>query len=188
MPDALYPFDPAVWRAIREFDPNTLILMTKRAYRAPTGEVRVFRYHTLASHRWSPANRPDYRLSSVLTPTWLNMPQPTHVDLHLENRKERTGDGLPGAFVPFDWRVYHALRASYREWEFKDAKRYMDEKGERALAQQARLAALERVAERVRKDGKWLKERFSRIDKHDAERLISQAMEKQKRAPMVSVA
>jgi hypothetical protein len=188
VPDVLYPYDPAVWRAIREFDPNTIVLMTKRAYQAPTGEERVLRFHTLSSHRWNPDQPPDPALKAVLTPTWCNMPQPTHIDLHLENRRARRGDGLPGEYIPFDWRVYYALRSSYQEWTGAQIERFLAENDAAAQAQKRREAAEARVQERFRKEGARLMEHWSRIDKHDAERLIAKAIAEAEPKPMVTIA
>ena len=39
VPDVLYPYDPAVLRAIREFDPNTIPLTITRGFRAPLAVV-----------------------------------------------------------------------------------------------------------------------------------------------------
>jgi len=174
VPDVLYPSDPAVVRAIREFDPNVIPLFVRRAFRASTGQVVVRGFHAFASHRWNPSRKPASWTKHVLMPTYSNAPRPTHMDLHLEDRTQRIGDGLPGGYVPFDWRQYHGLRAMYDEWSDKQKLQFVEEHGAAAKARLARKKAEAFVAERFATKGHELKGHVARFDKTDAERLLKE--------------
>lgn len=181
IPDAVYPYDPAVVRAIREFDPNVIPLFVRRAYKATTGQVVVRGFHAFASHRWNPSGKPASWTNLVLMPTYSNAPRPTHMDLHLEDRNQRKGDGLPGAYVPFDWRQYHGLRALYDEWTDKQKVTWLQQNDRAAQARRAREKAQARVEERWARHGHELKGHLSRLDKTDAERLIQKQQQPQRK-------
>lgn len=180
VPDVLYPYDPAPWRAIlREFDPNVIPIMVKRVYIAPTGERRVYRFHAIGSHRWNPQNKPAKRLDSILLPSDRFMPRPTHVDLHFEDRSTRIGDGLPGEYVPFDWRIYHGLRSLWQDWTASEKIRWMNENDRAAKARRTREAI---EADRQKyaahpTQQRFLKNHLEKIDKHDVARLRQKVYE-----------
>jgi hypothetical protein len=174
IPDVMYPADPAVLRAIREFDRNVTVVTVTRVYLAHSGERRVERRLAIASHLWNPRDEaPAPWTRKILVPTWGPILQPNHMDMHLEDRTTRKGDGLPGTFIPFDWRVHKALRAAYQEWTTAQKIRYVEENDRVAVARRNRIAAERRVEERHHEDRRFLKNHMEKIDRHDAERIIA---------------
>jgi hypothetical protein len=180
VPDVLYPFDPAPWRAVlREFDPNVIPIMVKRVYIAPTGERRIYRFHAIGSRRWNPANRPSRLLERILMPSSVFMPRPTHMDLHFEDRSARRGDGLPGEYVPFDWRIYHGLRALWQDWTTGEKMRWLAENDSAAKARRNRLKIEEdrRQYASSREQQRFLRNHLEKIDRHDVARLTQKVYE-----------
>lgn len=174
IPDVMYPADPAVVRAIHEFDRNVMPVTVTRVYRAPTGEERVERRLAIASHLWNPRDgAPAPWTRRILVPTWGPILHPTHMDLHLEDQRTRKGDGLPGAFIVFDWRIHKALRSAFQEWTAKEKVRFISENDRAAVARKNREAARRRVEERHEKERAWLKGHVDNIDRHDAERILA---------------
>jgi hypothetical protein len=172
----MYPADPAVLRAIHEFDRNVIAVTVTRVYKASTGEERVERRLAIASHLWNPREAaPAAWTRRILVPTWGPIVHPNHMDMHLENRSARKADGLPGPLIPFDWRVYRALRAAYQDWTAKEKRKFIEENDRAAIARKNRIAAERRVAERHEKDRAFLQGHVQNIDRHDMARLLKQA-------------
>lgn len=175
IPDVMYPADPSVLRAIREFDPNVMAVTVTRVYRASTGEERVERRLAIASHLWNPREEaPAAWTRRILVPTWGPVLHPNHMDMHLEDRSARRGDGLPGTFIPFDWRVHKALRAAWQDWTQTEKVRFIQENDRAAVARRNRLAAEQRIRERHHEDRRFLKRHVEGIDRHDMERILRQ--------------
>lgn len=186
VPDVEYPYDPAVLRAIREFDPNTIPLTITRGFRAQTGEVRTFKFHVLSSHRWDPKQAPSRACAFVIMPTWGNAPHPTHIDLHLENRELRPGNGLPGGYIPFDWGVYYALRSSYQEWTAQELRTWLEQNDRAAQARVRREQAEKRVNGAIDRDGARIMGHIRNFSREDAIRLRKRWLEAGRR-PQVTV-
>jgi hypothetical protein len=162
--DVLYPYDSRVVRAVRrEFDPAIIPVMVLRAYRCITGEERVYRVHAIASHQPQKLRVPAWSERVLLPLRGKPVPRPTHMDLHLEDRAERRGDGLPGQHLQFDWRVYQTLRTLYQEWSAREVALYEEEHGRGAQAQRALDKANERTAKITGQDTRWLKARMENI-------------------------
>jgi hypothetical protein len=162
--DVLYPYDSRVVRAIRrEFDPAIIPVMVLRAYRCITGEERVYRVHAIASHQPLKLKVPAWSERVLLPMRGRPVPRPTHMNLHLEDRAERSGDGLPGRLLQFDWRVYRALRELYQEWSPREIVKYEEEHSELARRQRAMDKASERTAKIAKQDTPWLKEKMDNI-------------------------
>ena len=112
-----YPRDPAVTRAIRTFDPDMIPLWVRWVFLSPqeTGApyVEVFGRHAIG--RW--VKNPHYLHEPlrVLTPFHWRGPTPNQVDLILEGVPDPRAADLPGAFVPWDWRLYYFLRKAYTD-------------------------------------------------------------------------
>jgi hypothetical protein len=160
--DVLYPIDKAVVRAIHEIDPDVVPVTVKRYYRTATGEERCYRYHAVASHHWNwDAELPAWA-SGVLRPIVgpLTLP-PTHMDFHLEG--PRRGNGLPGEYIPFDWRVYHIIRSMHQRWSDAERERYVAENSEEARAKKAVAAADARTDQRWKDDRPWLRARLESL-------------------------
>lgn len=183
VPDAALPPDPAVVRAIRnEFDPRIVPVFVRKAYRAPSGGLVVRGFHAIASHVWNPTVKPAAWTRRIVQPTVGPIRYVTHMDLHLEDRALKKGNGLPGGYMPFDWRVYTVLRRRYNEWTFKQRVRHVEEHGEAARSRKARLAAERRVDERTEREAPWLKRRLESITLSDVKQLLAK---EQERKPIV---
>jgi hypothetical protein len=188
IPDVLYPHDPAVLRAWREFDPNVIPLIIRRVYRTHTGEQRVYRFHAVGSHRWNPDTRPSPTLAKIMLPSSTYMPRPTHLDLHFEDRSLRPGNGLPGEYIPFDWRIYHGMRALWQDWTAKEKIRWITENDSAAKARTRRekIEADRAQYAASREQQRFIKNHMDKIDKDDVKRLMRNVYEP-KRAITVSV-
>lgn len=182
-PDVLYPYDPAVLRAIhREFDPDVVALIVRRVYRSTTGGFRVARFHAFGRRHTNPEFVPPPWTAKVMMPLMGRQPAPTAMMFHLEDRTTRLGDGLPGSYLPFNWRAYKAVRALYQTLTTKQKQKHEAEHGRAAQARKRRLEADAMVRERQQKDAKWLDERMQNIlnDEHIANRLVAQQMDARK--------
>jgi hypothetical protein len=173
VPDVVYPFDPAVIRAIHEFDPNIVPLFCKAIYRASTGEIRVFGWHTIGSFY----RDPHYKIPSwayrVMRPASGPIGIPvTKMNMHIKDKRARKGDGLPGmgAYLPCDWRVYVLLREMYAEWTAKQIMAFQKKVQDDARAK-ASAAAEEHAAYAVKHDERIMSQHFENIDDADLARL-----------------
>jgi len=184
----MYPSDPAVVDAIHEFDPRVVPLTVIRVYRTPSGGRRAFRFHAIGSHVWNRTEMAAPWTRSVLTPTWLDDPmlRPTQMDLHLEDRTTRRGDGLPGTFLPFDWRVYYGLRSMYQLMTVSELLAYLDKHGTPARAEAKMLQASERTAAIAKAATPWLKAKLESIAQADPVKLVAHLKERAaERATMI---
>ncbi len=183
IPDVLYPFDPAVLRAVhREFDPHVLPVIVRRVFRSSTGGFRVARFHALARRHRDFELTPAPWTYRVMMPLRGRQQSPTVMIMHLEDRTTRLGDGLPGSYLPFNWRVYGALRGLYQTLSTTEKKQLIHQKGRAAQARKKRIAADEMVRRRQRDDAAWLKQKVETIrnDEHIVRRLIHQQMNTEK--------
>lgn len=181
-----YPVDQAVVKAIHEFDSNVVPVRVIRAYRALTGEVRIFSRHAIASGLWNPTTRPAPWTERVMRPTWGRPILITQMDLHLEDRASRKGDGLPGPLIPFDWRVYRGLRAIYNRWTAGEKQAYVRNNDRIAQALKKVEKAQANVEERWRTSGHKFRHHWSRIDKQDISRRIAEIVYARPK-PMVQI-
>jgi hypothetical protein len=184
--DAAYPVDWNIIRAIHEFDPNVMPLMVTKVYQAQTGEVRKYRFHAVASRRWNPDGAPGDWTRKVLTPTHFYMPQPTQMDMHLEDLTKKPGLGLPGEYLPFGWGVYYGLREMYQEWSAAEKIAYMEEHGEEARTRKER-EWVEKDRETEVQNNKRARQHMANIDKRDIENRVAKLLEAQKPAPRIIV-
>lgn len=177
IPDAAYPWDPAVLRAIHEFDQNIIPLMVTKAYQAQTGEIRLFHFHAIGSHLWNPSERPAEWTSRVEMPTSGNWKRPTHMDLHLENRtvEARPVRGLPGGYMPFDWGVYHGLREQYQDWDAAQKLAYLAKHSPWARAEAERIK-IEADRETAARSDRSLARHLKNIDRRDMERVVAKTL------------
>jgi hypothetical protein len=162
--DVMYPADKRVVQAIRdEFDSAIIPVTVIRAYRAGTGEFRLYRFHAVASHEPEKVIQPAWSHRVVTSCRGPLLKRPTHMNLHLEDRTTRKGDGLPGQHLQFDWRVYYALRSMYDEFSADQLEAYDAEHGREAQARRRLEVAQSRSAQRERDDRPWLKRKMENI-------------------------
>lgn len=144
-PDVAYPWDPAVLRAIREFEPTAMPIVIRsrwqradygnlsepitlvrhgiaRAVRDPIGPIHSFRCEMPVRH---------HKRDQLWTSPHLHAHQPpNYVEVNHYDRQVRPfGPDLPGAYLPFDWSFYHMLYESYENGRrHQDISRdYLDE-------------------------------------------------------------
>lgn len=110
--DVTYPWNPAIVKAIRSFDPDVIPATVKRTYQLPTGGTAVFRYYALLRRTTTPHSRHAHFHTHV---GHMGGVAPNIEDLIFEDQKpEGTPDGWPGAFMPMTWDLYYrAKRAFY---------------------------------------------------------------------------
>lgn len=172
IPDAVYPFDPDVLRAIHVFDPRVIPLWVRRVYRhSTTGGILVLGRHAIASHVWNPHASIDRNVYRALMPTYRASERPTQVDFH--HLGPRAGQGLCGPYLPFDGYVSWILRRTYDTWTAKERQAYIETHGEEARATKAKASA-EAESEYIAKtDGPWLQKHIEQFDDQDARRIAA---------------
>jgi hypothetical protein len=111
IPNAVYPPDPAVVKALRRVDPTFCWAWITKAFRTQTGGIIVRGCHAMATSDPDPDPENRGRLSpfaySAMVPSiGPTTRRPTSIGFHLENR-DRRNRFRPGTFVPFDWMVYY---------------------------------------------------------------------------------
>jgi hypothetical protein len=123
VPDSAYPWDPAVLKAIREFCPDAVPLGFRYVYQwggyGQMSEPIVLFRHGLGRYI------PSLKLSSMdflcdmpstPVPGCHYLPRPNYIEnIWHDQNDRRLGPDLPGAYLPFDWEYYHALRKGYEE-------------------------------------------------------------------------
>jgi len=185
VPDPAYPFDPAIVRWMRqEFDEELMPLFIRRAYRNDNGTVRVAGFHCLATARWNPEFEPPPWTHRVTLRAVGEIRKPTAMVMHLEDRKARVGDGLPGAFLSFNERIYKGLRSLYQEWTAAEKRLFIEENDEAARAAKTREGAERYVEEKVAHDWRVIGKRFAGITRQDAYDAYEKLKEK---TPFVTV-
>jgi hypothetical protein len=185
-PHVLYPWDPAVLKAIHEFDPRVIPVWINRVYVTPTGGTIVVGRHGIASH--VPAVDRHQQIDPIfyraLTGIHGSIERPTQLDFHVEHRNGF--GGLPGEYLPFDWRVYRILRSTFNEWTWKEREDYRTEHGEEAQKAAARQAAEAEKAYAAKTDEAFLQRHIDQFDDDDAKR-IAAGGEHFKATPMVEM-
>jgi hypothetical protein len=133
-PDVMYPWDPAVIKAIREFCPDVIPITARTTYRYSNyneqgrlGDPVTFIRHGLARIVRDPKVQPHpavCRLPIHTTafdrgdPHVLSAVEPNWVEVYWQdNEVKEHGQDLPGAYLPSDWELYYAVRRSYRDQE-----------------------------------------------------------------------
>lgn len=128
--DVTYPWDPAVVRAIREFEP-TMVPITVRSiwqkadygnldHNEPLiivrhGIARVVRDARIPIHHFRcdlPVNPQtalphDPHILAPVRPNWIEL------NNYADREVRPYGLDLPGAYLPHDWELYHGLRLGY---------------------------------------------------------------------------
>lgn len=122
IPDVVYPWDPAVVRAIREFCPDAVPITIKSIWRSSileeggTRTMSIVR-HGIARFIRDPVCEPHhFQCETPSSPyVWgVHIPRPNYIEVNWHNRHDRPlGRDLPGTYLPFNWELYHCLRATY---------------------------------------------------------------------------
>lgn len=133
--DVMRPWDPAVIRAIREFEPTAMPITIRSTWQKMDrgnpqepftlirhGIARGVRDAVIPTHRYRcemPIHRDPYLFSSF--PNVYTKTAPNYVEINHYDRHDRPyGYDLPGAYLPFNWDLYHMLYRDYennRRWQ-----------------------------------------------------------------------
>lgn len=180
IPHVMYPYDPAVLRAIREWiDPNAVAVWVTKVYQAQTGGLRLAGFHALASNVWNPRGEaPAPWTRRVLMPSTGALLYPNHMNFHVMDGRTRKGDGLPGEYLPFDYRVFKIARDLYDKWSLRENLLWLRDNGAAAKATRAREAAERRVNERWNStDGRRVRVAMRDFTKADVDQRIRELVD-----------
>ena len=113
VPPPGYEIDPAVLRAIHEFDPGVIPIWRLQVWIRPNSEDREVYAHCGIS-RYFPFPRYVRRQFYVHMPARAEHPTPNFLDAIFEDQRCATYlSGGPGAFLPWDWATYAWCREKF---------------------------------------------------------------------------
>jgi len=125
IPDATYPWDPQVLRAIWAFDPGAIPLWVRWAFLSPSDgqeKVVIFGRHGIGRRVRNP--------HSDLHPLLVSMPpmpcqgvrfeRPNLIELVAVGKPDARASDLPGEYMPFGYQLVKHLRKQYLEASAKD--------------------------------------------------------------------
>jgi hypothetical protein len=183
IPDPLYPWDPAVLKAIWTFDPRVVPLWVRDVYLSPadTGEpeVVVFGRHGIGITIDNPSTQPtpmpctmpsmpcqgvSFKAPSTVILVWhsgLFGYTQQHVD-------------LPGEYMPFDMGLYHYLRASYLDNATSKDVIYDVVEGQRLRHEKLKQRINEELEYRMKDVGQYADKQLEKVSEQDwAEHLLA---------------
>lgn len=184
VPDPLYPWDPAVLRAIWTFDPRVVPLWVRDIYLSPadTGEpeVVVFGRHGIGVTIDTPVGQPipmpctmpsmpcqgvSFKAPSTVILVWhsglFGYTHPKYVD-------------LPGEYMPFDMGLYHYLRASYLDNATSKEVIFDVVEGQRLRHEKLKSRINAEFEYRMKDVGQYVDKQLERVSEQDwAEHLLS---------------
>ena len=117
-----YPVDPAVVKAIREFEPDFCPLWVTTVYLSPAGSFKVFGRHAIGIDCKSHVQEGKHHPVRVWTASYgVNKGRrPILVEELLQNEDEQLIPDLKVfGYAPMDWGFYHKARRSWYEQKKK---------------------------------------------------------------------
>lgn len=125
IPDAIYPWDRDVLRAIREFDPGVVPIWVRWMFQHEDGEIIKIGRHGIARRLpKSPTGMSHEELKISGYESFGAQPKPHLIEFIWQGEKDKRGSDLPGAYKPFDWSLYYWMRSNYQT---KSAKQLVQE-------------------------------------------------------------
>lgn len=135
VPDAEYPWDPAVVRALREFCPDAIPIIIRSVWQwsnygelGHLAEPIILKRHGLARSIRDPilpihnfhCEMPCTPYPGLLIPGRdLADCRPNYIEVNWYDKEIRPhGFDLPGAYLPFDWEFFHSLRRCDEEFSY----------------------------------------------------------------------
>jgi hypothetical protein len=119
--DGLDP-DPAVVRAIREFDPAYVPVLVRRVFKSPTGGVDAFGYHVIGRHitHWAPGEEAQQPVNLASTPVGWPYATGTVYAIRTWSLPWKKGswqfrNGFPEIFLPHDMDLCRWMHAAHRQ-------------------------------------------------------------------------
>jgi hypothetical protein len=132
VPPPGYEVDPAVLRAIHEFDPGVIPIWRIQVWIHPNSERRETFVHPGIGRYFS---YPRYlrRQFHVTMPARVEHPVPNFLDAIFEDQKcaRYLFEGGPGGYIPWDWATYEWCRRMYVELTTKKWDKIMAGKRDR---------------------------------------------------------
>jgi hypothetical protein len=165
-----YEKDPAVTRAIREFDPGAVPMWRIQMWRFP-GSTRPVRVVNHVIGRYLPVQRYLKRPFSVAVPADWRGPVPNMLDHVLEDDSiEQYKRGGPGGYVPWDWSLYRWCRWMYDritvDFWLKASERH------RARVERERAAAMAELEYRKKQIEPYLMRKAGEISDYTAKQYL----------------
>lgn len=116
IPHALYPFDPAVLRAIRVFCPDVIPITITTTWIKPDDDI--YTPMKLVRHGLARAVRnpvcPTHEFHCDMPASASRRAIPNYIEVNWYDKELRDfGHDLPGNYLPFDWDFYYAMEKSY---------------------------------------------------------------------------
>lgn len=177
VPDAAYPWDPAVLAAIREFCPDAMPILIRSVWRngdygqmdepfvvVRHGIARAIRDPKLPIHENLNCRMPSLPTRGLCIPGRSILDcRPNYLEAEWYDPDNRPwGHDLPGAYLPFDWEFYHSLRRCHDDNSGVTVRAIMDQK----RSERARRDRSRREEERyIRRDF----EKFYSVEPSDVE-------------------
>lgn len=168
VPDAEHPWDPAVMRAIWEFDPEAVPLWCRWTFLPPSDEgwrePVTFGRHAMGrakpiSREWLPpfpVEMPEMPVCGV------SFKRPTLIEPATTSYLMPMIGDVPGPYIPFDWDVYYFHRASFN-----------DRHSPREVAQIRREAEEAKMAAAKRQREAWIADRDKDIGRYIDKKLAN---------------
>jgi hypothetical protein len=132
-----YPVDPAVVKAIREFEPDFCPLWVTTVYKAPSGGFKVFGRHAIGIDCKTHIQEGKHHPVKVLTATYgVNAGRrPIIVEELVQNTDVQIIPELKVfGYAPMDWGFYHKARRGWYEQQKKRADYAHDLEAEKEAA------------------------------------------------------
>lgn len=144
VPDAVHPWDPNVLKAIWSFDPGAIPIWIRwkfRRFDREDNSVKIFGRHGIGRYTASPkTDLPRFACEMPSMPCQgVTFAKPNLIELIL--MKHDSQDDSPGSFVPWNWDLYHFLRARYKERTPKELRKVVTDKLEREQKAREHLRA-----------------------------------------------
>ena len=117
-----YPVDPAIVKAIREFEPDFCPLWVTTTYRSPAGSYKVFGRHAIGIDCKTHVQEGQHKPVRVWTATYgVNAGRrPILVEELIQDEKvELIPELKVYGYAPMDWGFYHKARKSWYEQKRK---------------------------------------------------------------------
>jgi hypothetical protein len=112
--DVQYPWNPAIVRAIRTFDPDMIPATVKRIMVTPAGTEITFIYHAILRRVDAPLV-PHPHFSVRMGHSGATIAAPNVEDLILEGEKSKWAEqgGYPGVYIPMTWDIYYRVKRAF---------------------------------------------------------------------------
>jgi hypothetical protein len=174
--DCMYPWDPAVVKAVRAFDPRVVPLCSVSVYQHPDGSIEKYVRHCIALEQY-PLEFKEPAFVNLLMPTSrasVNYGRHPNVWLKGWSGPQSAEKVTPGDYWPFDWEVFNFLHVRFQTYD-GNAKKVMAERyGAEDEAKKTELEKLDaEIDYRLDEDRSYIEKAAKAVDRKLIERGIS---------------